>query len=72
MINGDYKCCICNEISSGWGNNPEPVRSTHRNIYEEIRTVDGDPLLCCDGCFSNFVIPARRKVVGGRGWEELN
>ena len=39
-----WKCVICNEHFTGFGNNPDPVK---RN---------GD---CCDACNTNHVIPAR-------------
>ena len=39
-----FTCCICGEESTGYGNNPEPVRHGGR---------------CCDACNRKFVIPAR-------------
>lgn len=39
-----FTCCICGEESTGFGNNPEPVRHEGR---------------CCDSCNRKFVIPAR-------------
>ena len=39
-----FTCCICGEESTGYGNNPEPVRHEGR---------------CCDSCNRKFVIPAR-------------
>ena len=39
-----FTCCICGEETTGYGNNPEPVRHTGR---------------CCDACNRKFVIPAR-------------
>lgn len=41
----DY-CCICGESIDGYGNNPEPYRSS----------ADGQ---CCDACNFKFVVPAR-------------
>lgn len=38
------KCCICNKIINGYGNNPWPVKD------------DGE---CCDNCNMTKVIPAR-------------
>ena len=39
-----FTCCICGEESTGYGNNPAPVRHEGR---------------CCDSCNRKFVIPAR-------------
>lgn len=39
-----YKCCICGETNSGYGNNPQPVKPTGR---------------CCGRCNDEFVIWAR-------------
>ncbi len=41
-----WECVICYEHFTGFGNNPDPVKS------------DGD---CCDACNTNHVIPARMK-----------
>lgn len=41
------KCCICNQIYHGWGNNAQPVRNGR----------------CCDTCKLIYVIPARLKQV---------
>ena len=43
MENRKYKCCLCGETHSGWGNNPWPYA--------------GDR--CCDACNSMHVITAR-------------
>ena len=40
---GYIRCCICNKIISGEGNNAEPVRRGR----------------CCDDCNWLYVIPAR-------------
>ena len=39
-----FVCCICGEETTGYGNNPEPVKHEGR---------------CCDACNRKFVIPAR-------------
>ena len=39
-----WRCVICNEYYTGWGNNPDPVKN-----YGE----------CCNDCNTNAVIPAR-------------
>lgn len=39
-----YVCCICGEPNEGYGNNPDPYKTTGR---------------CCDACNLKFVIPAR-------------
>ncbi len=41
-----WECVICYEHFTGFGNNPDPVKS------------NGD---CCDACNTNHVIPARMK-----------
>ena len=43
-----FTCCICGEETTGYGNNPEPVRHEGR---------------CCDACNRKFVIPARIAMV---------
>ena len=37
-------CCICGKKFDGWGNNPEPVKSSGE---------------CCDECNMNYVLSAR-------------
>ena len=39
-----WRCVICEEYYTGWGNNPDPVKN-----YGE----------CCNDCNTNAVIPAR-------------
>ena len=39
-----WRCVICNEYYTGWGNNPDPIKNY------------GD---CCNDCNTNAVIPAR-------------
>ena len=41
-----HTCCICGKEFTGYGNNPDPVKS------------DGK---CCDNCNRDVVIPARMK-----------
>lgn len=41
-----FQCCICNEVFTGWGNNPYPISQK-----EDDR--------CCDICDGSVVIPAR-------------
>jgi hypothetical protein len=38
------KCCICNKVLTGYGNNPAPVKDRGE---------------CCDACNAAVVIPAR-------------
>jgi hypothetical protein len=45
-------CCICGEPIEGYGNNPEPYKST----------ADG---VCCDGCNLKFVVPTRLELMKG-------
>jgi hypothetical protein len=40
----EYTCCICGDEFEGYGNNPEPYKSSGK---------------CCDACNRKFVIPAR-------------
>ena len=55
----EYKCCICGETHTGYGNNPWPV-------------VKEDDAKCCDRCNENIVIPERICLVMGynRGTEQ--
>ena len=39
-------CCICGKEFYGYGNNPEPVKSSSEGK-------------CCDDCNEAYVIPAR-------------
>ena len=39
----EWKCDLCGETHTGWGNNPEPIKSGR----------------CCDRCNSEYVIPVR-------------
>ena len=45
-VNSVWKCCLCGEYFTGWGNNPWPLGKT-----EDDR--------CCDYCNESKVIPAR-------------
>ena len=40
----NYKCVICKQEFTGWGNNPQPVKDSGR---------------CCDKCNDTRVIPYR-------------
>ena len=42
-------CCICGKEIKGYGNNPEPIDTSDKK--------------CCDDCNSNYVIPARIKLI---------
>lgn len=41
-------CCICGKEFTGYGNNPDPVKSEGQ---------------CCDECNASVVIPARLKLL---------
>lgn len=41
------KCCICGKPFEGFGNNPEPIKSSGR---------------CCDECNENVVLPERLAI----------
>ena len=41
-----FKCCICNRVVKGYGNDPWPINN--------------DPKAeCCDECNFDYVVPAR-------------
>lgn len=42
-----FKCCICGQKFTGYGNNPYPVKEKGR---------------CCDECDNSVVIPTRIKI----------
>lgn len=44
-----FKCVICSKKTTGWGNNPAPVK--HNG-------------LCCDKCNETVIIPARFGLLG--------
>jgi len=48
-----YTCCICEEESVGWGNNPEPL----------MDDLDGT-LNCCDRCNEKVVSYRIRQLMG--------
>jgi hypothetical protein len=50
-----WRCVICNDLNSGYGNNPAPVRDTGR---------------CCNDCNAVAVIPARLEQIFRREHEE--
>ena len=52
-----FGCCICEDIFEGWGNNPDPVKNTDGEYFDEEEE-------CCDNCNSMRVIPARMKEMG--------
>ena len=41
-----FKCCICEKICYGYGNNPYPISKDQDDV-------------CCDNCNTTKVIPAR-------------
>ena len=47
------RCCFCNKIIKGWGNDPGPANKS-------------DDATCCDGCNIKIVIPARLKQMEGQ------
>ena len=52
-----FRCCFCAKIFDGYGNNPEPVEPVEVDPLS-----DTDPV-CCDGCNSSIVVPARMYVM---------
>lgn len=42
-----FKCCICGQKFTGYGNNPYPVKEKGR---------------CCDECDNSVVVPTRIKI----------
>ena len=52
-----WRCVICNEFYTGWGNNPDPVKN-----YGE----------CCNDCNTNAVIPARLgQIINNKDLKEV-
>lgn len=49
-----FGCCLCEDIFEGFGNNPDPVKNTDDEYFNEDEE-------CCDMCNSTKVIPARMK-----------
>lgn len=49
-----FKCCICGETFTGWGNNPWPV-------------VEDAEARCCNYCNDAKVIPARLEMMFNGG-----
>ena len=43
-----WRCVICDEYFTGWGNNPDPIKN-----YGE----------CCNACNTNKVIPERMRQI---------
>lgn len=48
-----FKCCICGEETTGYGNDAWPVVSNDKNWGNR----------CCDECNKNKVIPARLQIM---------
>ena len=47
----EWTCSICKKPSSGFGNNPQPVKN--------LKVADR----CCDDCNDKFVVPRRWREV---------
>ena len=45
-VNEIWRCCLCGEYFTGFGNNPWPLKNNENDR-------------CCDYCNSSKVIPAR-------------
>ena len=54
MENKKYKCVLCGGDSTGWGNNPEPLKPF-------------DAGRCCEACNTMMVIPARMAAILNHG-----
>jgi len=52
-----FSCCLCGEIFEGWGNNPDPIKNSEGEWFDEDEE-------CCDNCNNIKVIPARMKEMG--------
>ena len=52
-----FRCCLCTDFFEGWGNNPDPVRDTEGEYFNEDEE-------CCNECNTNKVMPARFKEMG--------
>jgi hypothetical protein len=60
----EFICCICNKLSKGWGNNPEPIVNTvDDRTGKELLGDNGEPLECCDECNNTKVIPERIRTI---------
>jgi hypothetical protein len=57
-ILNDYKCCLCGETFTGYGNNPFPLSENPEDR-------------CCDTCNILKVIPARIHKEFVRGLEDM-
>jgi hypothetical protein len=49
-----YTCCICEDICTGWGNNPEPLMDDRNGTVE-----------CCDKCNDKVIAYRMRQMFGG-------
>jgi len=58
MGNDFFTCCICNKMSYGWGNNPDPVTNEKGKFFKEDAQ-------CCDECNDKVVIPKRLEEMLG-------
>jgi hypothetical protein len=54
-----FVCCICDEVSNGFGNNPETVGALKYSLDAK----------CCDWCNNTFVVPARISAMFGENKE---
>jgi hypothetical protein len=50
-----FVCCICDEVSNGFGNNPETVGALKYSLDAK----------CCDECNDTVVVPARISAMFG-------
>ena len=54
----EFLCCICKEVTKGWGNNPDPVTDESGKFFDE--DAQG-----CDECNDKVVIPRRLEEMLG-------
>lgn len=52
-----FGCCLCGDFFEGYGNNPDPVKNTDDEYFDDEEE-------CCNNCNSLFVIPARMGEMG--------
>jgi len=49
-----FNCCICEDIFEGYGNNPDPIKDSDGEWFDEEEE-------CCNNCNATKVLPARFK-----------
>jgi len=50
-----FSCCICEQETKGWGNNPEPLMD---NLHGELE--------CCNSCNTEVITQRLRDLIGDK------